>query len=359
MIYTWFFNLSSDFPIFNVFQYITFRSFLAFFTAFFVCWFVGGFFISRATKDARLGENINTDGPSSHQRKKGTPTMGGSFMLFGLLSVCILWVNFLNPLVLATIAIVYGFALLGLWDDILKLKKKNFRGIPARWRFFVEIGFSFLVLYLLGHHNIITTELHFPFFKDFTLDLGMFYFLFGAFVITGCANAVNLTDGLDGLAVFPVVVCAAALSVFTYSTGHFEIAHYLNLPYIYGSGELTVLGSAVVACGLGFLWYNSYPAQVFMGDVGALGLGSFLGILAVLTKNELLLVILGGLFVVEALSVIFQVLSYQLTGKRIFKMAPIHHHFELKGVSESKIIIRFWIISILLAVISFATLKIR
>ena len=178
-------------------------------------------------------------------------------------------------------------------------------------------------------------------------------------MITGCANAVNLTDGLDGLAVFPVVVCAAALSVFTYSAGHLEIAHYLNIPYIAGAGELTVLGSAVVACGLGFLWYNSHPAQVFMGDVGSLGLGSFLGVIAVFTKNELLLVVLGGLFVVEALSVIFQVASYKLTGKRMFKMAPIHHHFELKGLEESKIIIRFWIISILLAVISFAILKIR
>ncbi len=358
MVYKWLFDLSSTIPIFNVFQYITFRSFLAFFTSFFVCWLLGGLFLSRF-QNRKLGEHINSDSPYSHQKKKGTPTMGGSFILFGLLSVCFLWIDLSEPLVLGTISIVFGFALIGLWDDLLKLRKKNFRGIRPRWRLLIEMVFSFLVLYILGKQNVLSTELYFPFFKDVTLDLGLFYFLFGAFVITGCANAVNLTDGLDGLAVFPVVVCAAALSVFTYSAGHSEIASYLNMPYILGAGELTVLSSAVVACGLGFLWYNSYPAQVFMGDVGSLGLGSFLGVISVLTKNELLLVVLGGLFVVEALSVVFQVASYKLTGRRIFKMAPIHHHFELKGMEESKIIIRFWIISILLAVISFATLKIR
>ena len=358
MVYKWLFDLSSTLPIFNVFQYITFRSFLAFFTSFIVCWLLGDIFLSKIQK-GKLGENISDDGPSSHRKKTGTPTMGGSFVLFGLLSVCFLWIDLSEPLVLGTISIIYGFAFIGLWDDLLKLKKKNFRGIRPRWRFLIEMIFSFLVLYTLGQQNILSTELHFPFFKNVILDLGVFYFLFGAFVITGCANAVNLTDGLDGLAVFPVVVCAAALSVFSYSAGHLEIANYLNMPYIAGAGELTVLGAAVVACGLGFLWYNSYPAQIFMGDIGSLGFGSFLGVTAVLTKNELLLVILGGLFVVEALSVIFQVASYKLTGKRIFKMAPIHHHFELKGLEESKIIVRFWIISILLAVISFATLKIR
>ncbi len=358
MVYKWLFDLSSTIPIFNVFQYITFRSFLAFFTSFIVCLLLGGIFLSKI-QNGRLGENVSDDGPSSHQKKIGTPTMGGSFILFALLSVCLLWIDLSEPLVLGTIFIIYGFAFIGLWDDLLKLRRKKVRGLRPRWRFLMEMGLSFLVLYILGQQNVISTELYFPFFKNITLDLSLFYFLFGAFVITGCANAVNLTDGLDGLAVFPVVVCATALSVFAYSAGHSEIAHYLNIPYISGAGELTVLGSAVVACGLGFLWYNSYPAQIFMGDVGSLGLGSFLGVTAVLTKNELLLVILGGLFVVEALSVIFQVVSYKLTGKRIFKMAPIHHHFELKGLEESKIIVRFWIISILLAVISFAILKIR
>ena len=248
---------------------------------------------------------------------------------------------------------------MGLWDDFLKVKKENFRGIRPRWRLLIEFCFSLFVLFVLGQQGVITTELHFPFFKNVILDLGWFYFVFGAFVITGCANAVNLTDGLDGLAVFPVVICAATLSVFSYLAGHLELANYLNLPYVSGAGELTVVATAIVACGLGFLWYNSYPAQVFMGDVGSLGFGSFLGVIAVLTKNEILLVLLGGLFVVEALSVVFQVGSYQLTGKRIFKMTPLHHHFELKGISESKIIVRFWIIAILLAVLSLATLKIR
>lgn len=356
MFYKWLFELSPHVSFFNLFQYITVRSFLAFFTSFFICWFLGSLFIS---KTKNMGENINTDGPSSHQKKKGVPTMGGSFMLLGLLAICFLWVDLSNPLLLATIFIVYGFALVGLWDDLLKLRKNNFRGIRPRWRLLIEISLAFVVLFFLGQQGSISTILHFPFLKDIALDMGWMYFLFGAVVITGCANAVNLTDGLDGLAVFPIIVCAGTLGIFAYLAGHVEIATYLHLPYVAGAGEITVLSVSVVACGLGFLWYNSYPAQVFMGDVGSLSFGSFLGVAAVLTKNEILLLLLGGLFVAEALSVVLQVLSYKLTGKRLFKMAPIHHHFELKGMEESKIIVRFWIISILLAVASLATLKIR
>ena len=280
-------------------------------------------------------------------------------MLLGLLAVCVLWVDLSEPLVTAAMAIVYGFAMIGLWDDLLKLNRGNFRGIRPRWRLLMEFSFAFLILFLLERAGGISTDLHFPFLKNFSWDMGWAYFLFGAFVITGCANGVNLTDGLDGLAVFPVLVCAAALSIFAYSAGHQEIASYLNIPYMAGAGELMPLCAAVVACCLGFLWYNAYPAQVFMGDVGSLGLGGFLGVMAVLTKNEILLALLGGLFVAETLSVIFQVASYKLTGRRIFRMAPIHHHFELKGLEESKIIVRFWILSILLAVLSLAALKIR
>ena len=356
MIYKWLFELSSSFPVFNLFQYITFRSFLAFFTSFFICLYLAHFFIKRLNG---LGERINTDGPRSHQRKKGTPTMGGSFVLLGLLPICLLWIDLSEALVIAVLILVYGFALIGLWDDLLKLKKENYSGIKVRWRLAMEFSLSCLVLFYLAHQGYISTELHFPFLKDFSLDIGWAYILFGAFVITGCANAVNLTDGLDGLAIFPVMICAGTLCILSYLAGHYELAGYLNIPFIMGAGELVPLSAGIVACCLGFLWYNSYPAQVFMGDVGSLGLGSFLGITAVLTKNEFLLAIFGGVFVAEALSVIFQVLSYKLTRKRIFKMAPLHHHFELTGMEESKIIVRFWIISILLAVFSLAALKIR
>lgn len=356
MIYKWLFEFSDHSQFFNLFQYITFRSFLAFFTSFFTCLLLGHFFIKKLN---RFGEKVNTDSPNSHQRKTGTPTMGGGFMLLSLIAVSLFWVDLSQTLVLSSLFIIYSFALIGLWDDLLKFRKSNFRGIKIRWRLFMEFGLSSLTLFFIWRQGYISTELYFPFFKDFSLNLGWLYILFGAFVITGCANAVNLTDGLDGLAIFPVMISAAALFILSYAAGHSEIADYLNIPFVSGAGELSPLLAGVIACCLGFLWFNSYPAQVFMGDVGSLGLGSFLGVTAVLTKNEFLLVIFGGVFVAEALSVIFQVLSYRLTGKRIFKMAPLHHHFELKGVGESKIIVRFWIISILLAVLSLAALKIR
>ena len=285
--------------------------------------------------------------------------MGGGFILLSLITACFFWIDLSETLVLCSLVIIYSFAFIGLWDDLLKFKKSNFKGVKVRWRLVLELGLSCLVLYHLTKQGHLSTHLYFPFFKDFSLDLGWFFIVFGAFVITGCANAVNLTDGLDGLAVFPVMICACTLFVLSYVAGHFEIANYLGIPFVPGAGELSPLLAGVIACCLGFLWFNSYPAQVFMGDVGSLGLGSLIGVTAVLTKNEILLVILGGVFVAEALSVIFQVLSYKLTGKRIFKMAPIHHHFELNGLEESKIIIRFWIVSILLAVLSLAALKIR
>jgi len=280
-------------------------------------------------------------------------------MLLGLLAVCLLWVDIFQPLVFATMLLVYSFALIGLWDDLLKLKKKNYAGIQRRWRLFMEFAISFSILAWLAQANYISTDLHLPFFKNFQWEGGVFYLLFSSFVIVGCANAVNLTDGLDGLAVFPVMICSSTIFILTYLAGHHELADYLNIPFVLGVGEISPLAASVVACCLAFLWYNSYPAQVFMGDVGSLALGSFIGFTSVLTKNEILLAIFGGVFVIEALSVIFQVFSFKLTGKRILKMAPLHHHFELKGLSESKIIVRFWIVSILLAVFSLALLKIR
>ncbi len=358
MFYKWLFQLSDHFSVFNVFRYITFRSFLSFVTTFLVCWIFAPVLIQKLSKK-NIREEINTDGPKSHQRKKGTPTMGGGLILLSLLLSSILWVNLAEPLVWGVLAMLISFGAIGFWDDLLKNRWKNFRGIPRRHRLLYEFTISgglLAVFILMGY---IEPVLYVPFFKNFSFNLSWFYVLFGAFVITGCANAVNLTDGLDGLAIVPVMVCAGTLALFTYIAGHFNVADYLGIPYVAGAGELAPLAFGVVAGGLGFLWYNSQPAQIFMGDVGSLSLGAFLGTVAVFTKNELLLAILGGVFVMEALSVILQVLSFKISGKRIFAMAPLHHHFELKGMEESKIIIRFWIMSCLLAVVSLATLKLR
>ncbi len=358
MVYKWLFDLSEFISVFNVFRYITVRSFLAFFTAFFICWLFAPYFIKKLNK-RDIGEEINSDGPDSHQKKSGTPTMGGGLVLFSLLLSSLLWVDMFEPLVWGVLSMVLGFGVIGFWDDFIKSRWKNFKGIPPRYRLLYEFGISGLMLTVLIFTNQIEPVLYIPFFKNLALDLSWFYVLLGSFVITGCANAVNLTDGLDGLAIVPVMVCAGALAVFSYVAGHFSLASYLGIPFIAGAGEITPLAVAVVASGLGFLWYNSYPAQIFMGDTGSLSLGAFLGTLAVFTKNEILLAVLGGVFVVEAISVILQVISFKMTGKRIFAMAPLHHHFELKGVEESKIIVRFWIVACLLAVISLATLKLR
>ncbi len=358
MIYKWLFDLSDSISVFNVFRYITFRSFLAFFTSFLICWLFAPYFIKRLNKK-NMKEAVSSDSPDSHQKKSGTPTMGGGLVLFALLLSSVFWVDLSEPLIWAAMLMLIGFGAIGFWDDFIKSRWKNFRGIPPRYRLLYEFSLSGAMLAVLIYTHQIEPVLYIPFFKNLAFDLSWFYVLFGSFVITGCANAVNLTDGLDGLAIVPVMVCAGALSVFAYVAGHFSLASYLGIPFIAGTGELTPLAIAVVAGGLGFLWYNSYPAQIFMGDTGSLSLGAFLGTLAVFTKNEILLVILGGVFVAEAMSVILQVMSFKITGKRIFAMAPLHHHFELKGMEESKIIVRFWIVSCLLAVISLATLKLR
>jgi len=358
MLYKWLFSLSHSASFFNIFRYITFRSFLAFLTSFLICWILVPYFI-RQLKNNNLKEEINVDGPKSHQTKKGTPTMGGGLVVLSLIISSLLWVDITQPMVWGALIILIGFGAVGFWDDILKSRWKNVQGIAPRYRLFLEFLISGIVLSILVAYQHIEPTLYVPFFKNLSFNLSWFYILFGSFVITGCANAVNLTDGLDGLAVVPIMVCTGTLGLFTYIAGHVNLAEYLEIPYIAGAGEITPLTMAVVASGLGFLWYNFYPAQIFMGDVGSLSLGSFIGTIAVFTKNELLLVLLGGIFVAEALSVIIQVLSFKLTGRRVFAMAPLHHHFELKGIAESKIIIRFWIMSCLLAVISLATLKLR
>ncbi len=358
MLYHWLDLFTPHVSVFNVFRYITFRAFISFFTTFFVCYFMGPRFIRHLVKK-HFGQTVRDDGPQTHLKKQGTPTMGGTLILISIGVSALLWADLLNWLVLVTLLVTAGFGFIGYADDWLKVNKKNTKGLSGRFRLLLEFIVAIGCVGILVHAGIVGTVVHVPFFKQVAIDLGWLYPLFAGLVVVGTANAVNLTDGLDGLAIVPVIISAGALGIFAYVTGHKDISAYLNIPHLVGAGELAPVAAAVMAAGLGFLWFNTYPAQVFMGDVGSLSLGAFLGIMAVFTSNELLMLILGGVFVVEALSVITQVVSFKLTGKRVFKMAPIHHHFELKGLDETKIIVRFWIISILLAVLSLSTLKLR
>lgn len=358
MLYQWLYSLSGEISVLNIFRYITVRTFIAFFTAFFLCLIWGPHFIRRL-REKHFGQAIREDGPQGHHKKAGTPTMGGGLILMSTLVPCLLWVDMMNPLVWAALFITWGFGLIGYLDDYMKVSKKNSKGLSGKIRLLGEFLISGGTIAVLIHSFGLSTEVALPFVKSAALDLGWLYVFFGSLVIVGTANAVNLTDGLDGLAIVPVMISAGTLGLFAYVAGHYSLSAYLQIPHVVGAGELAPVAATIVAAGLGFLWFNAYPAQVFMGDVGSLSLGGFLGTMAVLTKNELLMAILGGVFVVEALSVITQVASFKLTGKRIFKMAPIHHHFELKGLTETKIIVRFWIISLLLAVLSLATLKLR
>lgn len=358
MLYTWLYSLSEYSPVFNVFKYITFRTFLSFLTAFIFCWWFGPHFIRRLVRK-QVGQTIREDGPQTHKKKQGTPTMGGGLILLGVLLPFGLWMDIGNPLIWTCFVVTFFFGLIGYYDDYLKVSKKNTKGLPGKLRLALEFLSSGAVVAFLIYYNYLPSTVALPFFKNMVLDLGWFYVVFASFVVVGCANAVNLTDGLDGLAIAPVIIAATTYSFFAYIAGHATIANYLQITHVPGAGELAPLGAAFVAAGLGFLWYNTYPAQVFMGDIGSLSLGGFLGMMAILTKNEILLALIGGVFVVEALSVITQVASFKLTGKRVFKMAPLHHHFELKGIDEPKVIVRFWIVSILLAVLSLTTLKLR
>ncbi|MBX2987512.1 MAG: phospho-N-acetylmuramoyl-pentapeptide-transferase [Bdellovibrionaceae bacterium] len=358
MLYQWLYSFAGEFSALNVFRYITVRTFISFFTAFFMCLIWGPYFIRRL-REKHFGQSIRDDGPQEHKKKAGTPTMGGGLILLSTLVPCLLWVDMTNPLVWAALIVTWGFGLIGYIDDYLKVSKKNSKGLSGKLRLIAEFLISGVTVAVLIQWFGLSTTVSIPFVKSISLDFGWFYPVFAALVIAGTANAVNLTDGLDGLAIVPVMISAVTLGLFAYVAGHFAIASYLQIPHVVGSGELAPIAAAIVAAGLGFLWFNAYPAQVFMGDVGSLSLGGFLGIMAVLTHNELLMLILGGVFVVEALSVITQVISFKMTGRRVFKMAPIHHHFELGGLTETKIIVRFWIISLLLAVLSLATLKLR
>lgn len=350
--------MADQYSALNVFRYITARTFISFFTGFFLCLIWGPYFINKL-KEKHFGQSIRNDGPQTHHKKAGTPTMGGWLILLSTLVPLLLWIDIENPLVIGTVLITWGFGLIGYFDDYLKVSKKNTKGLSGKIRLLGEFLISGAVIFVLMEFYKLNTVVSFPFVKTLVFELGYWYVVFGAVVIVGTANAVNLTDGLDGLAIVPVIVSASTLALFAYIVGHSSIASYLQITHVSGAGELAPLAAAMVAGGLGFLWFNTFPAQVFMGDVGSLSLGGFIGAMAVFTKNEILMVLLGGVFVVEALSVIAQVASFKLTGKRVLKMAPLHHHYELHGLTETKIIVRFWIVSILLAVLSLATLKLR
>ena len=358
MFYHIFYPLAADVKLFNIFRYLTFRTIYAMITALLVCFVIGPWII-RTLEGLQARQVIRTDGPESHLQKQGTPTMGGVMILAAIIIPTLLWADLTNVYIWVALFITVGYGLIGFVDDYKKVVKKDTKGLSARQKMFWQVLLAGAVATFLFIKPEFSDQLYVPFFKNFHPDLGIWFIPFAALVIVGASNAVNLTDGLDGLAIGPVTINAATYMLFAYVAGHATLSAYLQIPRVVGAGELAVLCGAMVGAGLGFLWYNSYPADVFMGDVGSLSLGGTLGIVAVLTKQELLLVIVGGVFVVEALSVIFQVGSYKYRGKRIFRMAPIHHHFELKGVAEPKIIVRFWIITIILALIAISTLKMR
>ncbi|NJD91239.1 MAG: phospho-N-acetylmuramoyl-pentapeptide-transferase [Geobacter sp.] len=358
MLYHLLYPLATDIRLFNVFKYLTFRTIYAMITALLVSFFIGPWVI-RKLEALQARQVIRTDGPESHLKKQGTPTMGGVLILAATIIPTLLWADLTNNYVWIALFVIVGYGVIGFIDDYKKVVEKNPKGLTPRQKMFWQVlvaAAAATALYVMPGYS---EEIFFPFFKRLHPDLGPFYIAFATLVVVGASNAVNLTDGLDGLAIGPVSINAATYMIFAYIVGNFKLASYLQIPYVAGTGELAILCGAMVGAGLGFLWYNSYPAEVFMGDVGSLSLGGGLGILSVLTKQEFLLVIVGGVFVVEALSVIFQVGSYKYRGKRIFRMAPIHHHFELKGVAEPKIIVRFWIISIILALVAISTLKLR
>ncbi len=346
---------------FNVFQYLTLRSILAVLTALIICLVTGPFMI-RKLSDYNVSQNIRDDGPQTHLDKVGTPTMGGVFLLLAIFSSAILWSDMTNRYVWFVLATTLLFGLIGAVDDIKKLLGGSSKGLSAKNKYFWQsiIGISIALLLFYTAESSVEYNLYVPFFKNIIVPLGAFWFVLLTYVvIVGSSNAVNLTDGLDGLAIMPVVMVAGTLGIFAYVSGHMNFSSYLSIPYLPLAGELVVFCGAIVGAGLGFLWYNAYPAQVFMGDVGALALGAAVGLLAVLVHQEIILMIMGGVFVVETVSVIIQVVSFKLTGKRVFQMAPLHHHFELRGLPEPRVIVRCWIITFVLVLISLATLKIR
>ena len=361
MLYEFLLNYVETFTFLNVFKYITSRTGLAFFTSLLITLLIGSSFI-KLFSNRKIFNPIRQDGPSEHIVKKiGTPTMGGVIILLGLVISVFLWADLKNVYILFCLYIVLSFGLLGAFDDYKKIKDSSSSGISSKFKILTQIFLAMLGLVVLTYFVEYDQfkNLYFPFFKNFMINLGWFFIPFSIFVIVGSSNAVNLTDGLDGLATVPVILVAACFAFISYVTGNIFFSDYLQITYIEGTGEISIFCGAIIGSCLGFLWFNAPPAKIFMGDTGSLSLGGSLGAVAIITKHEIVLAITGGLFVLEALSVMVQVISFKLTGKRIFRMAPIHHHFEKKGWPESTVVIRFWIISIILAMIGLATLKLR
>ena len=359
---------------FNLFGYLTFRAILGVLTSLIFC-FLFGPVIIRRLQVMKFGQVVRDDGPASHLKKTGTPTMGGAMILAAITIATLAWADLRSRFVWFALGVTLAFGVVGFFDDYLKIKRKTSKGLSARHKYFwlSLAGFGVATLIyatspvtgqhwalIFGGHDSIQTTLIVPFLKDVTIQLGVYFIPWAYLVVVGSSNAVNLTDGLDGLAIMPTVLVASALAVFAYATGNVKIAGYLGIPYIQGIGELSVFCTAIAGAGLGFLWFNAYPAQVFMGDVGALALGAALGVVAVLVRQELVLAIMGGVFVAETLSVALQVMYFKYSGgRRIFRMAPLHHHFELKGWPEPKIIVRFWIVTLILVLIGLSSLKVR
>jgi phospho-N-acetylmuramoyl-pentapeptide-transferase len=359
MLYKLIYFFHTEFSWLNVFRYITFRTILSALFSLIIFFIIGNWAITKL-RTMQVRQYIREDGPPNHKDKEGTPTMGGSIIIPVIVVTSLLWGEIYDIFLWLTLFVVVCFGIIGFVDDYLKVIRKNSRGLSAKAKFSLQILVALCVAIVLYLYPGFDLRLHVPFLKAVNPNLGMWYIPFAIFIIVGSSNAVNLTDGLDGLAIGPIIIAFSSYLVFSYLAGHIKIASYLQIPYIAGAGELSVLCGAVVGAGLGFLWYNAYPADVFMGDVGSLPLGAVLGTVAVITKQELVLVLVGGIFVFEALSVIFQVAFFKITGgQRIFRMAPIHHHFELKGIPECKVTVRFWIIAISLALLSISTLKLR
>ena len=359
MLYHLLYPLHTTLSVFNVFRYITFRTIYASLTAFLICFLLGPWII-RKLSGMQVKQYIREDGPESHLSKAGTPTMGGLLIVFSAVVSTLLWSDLTNYFVWIMLFVIIGYGLVGFVDDYLMQVKKRSKGLSARNKLGLQIALALITGLLVYASPDFSTQVTIPFFKNISPDFGWGYIIFSAFVIVGASNAVNLTDGLDGLAIGPMIIAASTYMIFAYVAGHVKISDYLQINYVIGSGELSIFCGALAGSGLGFLWFNAYPAQIFMGDVGSLSLGASLGTIAVITKQEILLLLVGGLFVMEALSVIFQVGFFKMTrGKRIFRMAPLHHHFELKGWPEPKVIVRFWIIAIALALLAMSTLKLR
>ena len=358
----WLAELQGSVPAVNVFRYITFRTGGAIITALLFVFMFGPAIIALLRLKQGKGQPIRTDGPQSHLlTKKGTPTMGGLMIFSGLMVATLLWSNLSNPYVWVVLFVTLSFGLIGFYDDYLKVTKQTHNGLSGKARLAIEAliaGTAAVVIMHVGREPL-SSSLAFPFFKDLLIDLSWFFVVFGAFVIVAAGNAVNLTDGLDGLAIVPVMVAAGSFGLISYLSGNVLFADYLQIHYVAGVGELAVICGALIGAGIGFLWFNAPPAQIFMGDTGSLALGGLLGTVAVATKHEIVLAVVGGLFVLEAVSVIVQVASFKLTGKRVFKMAPIHHHFEQLGWTEPQVVIRFWIVAVVLALAGLATLKLR